>query len=45
MDVPLFKSAYESSNVNFLLAHSAYCQDVLKLKKGQRAVISNGRVS
>ncbi|KAG1934951.1 UDP-glucose:glycoprotein glucosyltransferase 1 isoform X1 [Pimephales promelas] len=44
MDVPLFKSAYESSNVNFLLAHSAYCQDVLKLKKGQRAVISNGRI-
>uniref|UniRef100_A0A8C1JQA8 UDP-glucose ceramide glucosyltransferase-like 1 n=1 Tax=Cyprinus carpio TaxID=7962 RepID=A0A8C1JQA8_CYPCA len=44
MDVPLFKSAYESSNVNFLLAHSAYCRDVLKLQKGQRAVISNGRI-
>ncbi len=45
MDVPLFKSAYESPNVNFLLAHSAYCRDVLKLQKGQRTVISNGRVS
>uniref|UniRef100_A0A8C2E4V8 UDP-glucose glycoprotein glucosyltransferase 1 n=1 Tax=Cyprinus carpio TaxID=7962 RepID=A0A8C2E4V8_CYPCA len=44
MDVPLFKSAYESPNVNFLLAHSAYCWDVLKLQKGQRAVISNGRI-
>uniref|UniRef100_A0A671L3N4 UDP-glucose ceramide glucosyltransferase-like 1 n=1 Tax=Sinocyclocheilus anshuiensis TaxID=1608454 RepID=A0A671L3N4_9TELE len=44
MDVPLFKSAYESPNVNFLLAHSAYCRDVLKLQKGQRAVISNGRI-
>ncbi len=45
MDVPLFKSAYESLMVNFLLAHSAYCRDVLKLQKGQRTVISNGRVS
>ncbi|XP_050991856.1 UDP-glucose:glycoprotein glucosyltransferase 1 isoform X2 [Labeo rohita] len=44
MDVPLFKSAYESPNMNFLLAHSAYCRDVLKLQKGQRAVISNGRI-
>ncbi|TRY99699.1 hypothetical protein DNTS_029439 [Danionella cerebrum] len=44
MDVPLFKSAYESPNVNFLLAHSAFCHEVLKLQKGQRAVISNGRI-
>lgn len=45
MDVSLFKSAYESPKYDFLLSHAAYCQDVLKLKKGQRAVISNGRVS
>ncbi|XP_051553094.1 UDP-glucose:glycoprotein glucosyltransferase 1-like [Myxocyprinus asiaticus] len=44
MDVPLFKSAYESPKVDFLLAHSVYCQDILKLQKGQRAVISNGRI-
>ncbi|XP_053191338.1 UDP-glucose:glycoprotein glucosyltransferase 1 [Scomber japonicus] len=44
MDVSLFKSAYESPKFDFLLSHAAYCQDVLKLKKGQRAVISNGRV-
>uniref|UniRef100_A0A8C9T0D2 UDP-glucose ceramide glucosyltransferase-like 1 n=1 Tax=Scleropages formosus TaxID=113540 RepID=A0A8C9T0D2_SCLFO len=44
MDVPLFKSSYESPKVDFLLSHAAYCQDVLKLKKGQRAIISNGRV-
>ncbi|XP_066537014.1 UDP-glucose:glycoprotein glucosyltransferase 1 isoform X2 [Hoplias malabaricus] len=44
MDVPLFKSAYESPKVDFLLAHAAYCRDVLKLRKGQRAVISNGRI-
>lgn len=45
MDVPLFKSAYESPKVDFLLAHSVFCRDILKLQKGQRAVISNGRVS
>uniref|UniRef100_A0AAR2L2Z5 UDP-glucose ceramide glucosyltransferase-like 1 n=1 Tax=Pygocentrus nattereri TaxID=42514 RepID=A0AAR2L2Z5_PYGNA len=44
MDVPLFKSAYESPKMDFLLAHAAYCRDVLKLRKGQRAVISNGRI-
>uniref|UniRef100_A0A8B9JIW0 UDP-glucose ceramide glucosyltransferase-like 1 n=1 Tax=Astyanax mexicanus TaxID=7994 RepID=A0A8B9JIW0_ASTMX len=36
--------AFESPKVDFLLAHSAYCRDVLKLRKGQRAVISNGRI-
>ncbi|XP_015248212.1 PREDICTED: UDP-glucose:glycoprotein glucosyltransferase 1 isoform X2 [Cyprinodon variegatus] len=44
MDLPLFRSAYEGPKVDFLLSHAAYCRDVLKLKKGQRAVISNGRV-
>uniref|UniRef100_A0AAX7VH14 UDP-glucose ceramide glucosyltransferase-like 1 n=1 Tax=Astatotilapia calliptera TaxID=8154 RepID=A0AAX7VH14_ASTCA len=44
MDLSLFKSAYEASKFNFLLSHTAYCRDVLKLKKGQRAVISNGRI-
>uniref|UniRef100_A0AAY5F5Y9 UDP-glucose ceramide glucosyltransferase-like 1 n=1 Tax=Electrophorus electricus TaxID=8005 RepID=A0AAY5F5Y9_ELEEL len=44
MDVSLFMSVYQSSKVNFLLAHADYCRDVLKLRKGQRAVISNGRL-
>ncbi|KAF4089528.1 hypothetical protein AMELA_G00068190 [Ameiurus melas] len=44
MDVPLFKEAYESLKADVLLAQAAYCRDVLKLRKGQRAVISNGRV-
>ncbi|XP_053354991.1 UDP-glucose:glycoprotein glucosyltransferase 1 isoform X1 [Clarias gariepinus] len=44
MDVPLFEDAYESPKVDFLLSQAAYCRDVLKLSKGQRAVISNGRV-
>lgn len=44
MDVSLFKEAYENPKVDFLLSHTAYCRDVLKLKKGQKAVISNGRI-
>ncbi|XP_046872215.1 UDP-glucose:glycoprotein glucosyltransferase 1 [Hypomesus transpacificus] len=44
MDVPLFQSVYEGPKLDFLLSHAAYCRDVLKLKKGQRAVISNGRI-
>uniref|UniRef100_UPI0037E97DDD UDP-glucose:glycoprotein glucosyltransferase 1 n=1 Tax=Semicossyphus pulcher TaxID=241346 RepID=UPI0037E97DDD len=44
MDVSLFKSAYEGPKYDFLLSHAAYCRDVLKLKKGQKAVISNGRI-
>uniref|UniRef100_H2UQ26 UDP-glucose ceramide glucosyltransferase-like 1 n=1 Tax=Takifugu rubripes TaxID=31033 RepID=H2UQ26_TAKRU len=44
MDAALFKEAYESLKFDFLLSHAAFCRDVLKLKKGQRAVISNGRI-
>uniref|UniRef100_A0A8C9Y009 UDP-glucose ceramide glucosyltransferase-like 1 n=1 Tax=Sander lucioperca TaxID=283035 RepID=A0A8C9Y009_SANLU len=39
------RDAYEGPKFDFLLSHAAYCRDVLKLKKGQNAVISNGRVS
>ncbi|TMS21155.1 UDP-glucose:glycoprotein glucosyltransferase 1 [Larimichthys crocea] len=44
MDVSLFKDSYEGPKYDFLLSHAAYCRDVLKLKKGQKAVISNGRI-
>lgn len=44
MDINIFKEAFESPKVDFILSHAIYCRDVLKLKKGQRAVISNGRV-
>lgn len=44
MDTNIFKEAFESPKVDFILSHAIYCRDVLKLKKGQRAVISNGRV-
>uniref|UniRef100_A0A8C3TM59 UDP-glucose ceramide glucosyltransferase-like 1 n=1 Tax=Catharus ustulatus TaxID=91951 RepID=A0A8C3TM59_CATUS len=44
MDTTIFKEAFESPKVDFILSHAIYCRDVLKLKKGQRAVISNGRI-
>ncbi|XP_006877381.1 PREDICTED: UDP-glucose:glycoprotein glucosyltransferase 1 [Chrysochloris asiatica] len=44
MDFSLFKEVFESSKMDFILSHTMYCRDVLKLKKGQRAVISNGRI-
>lgn len=44
MDTNIFKEAFESPEVDFILSHAIYCRDVLKLKKGQRAVISNGRI-
>uniref|UniRef100_A0A8C5VAZ0 UDP-glucose glycoprotein glucosyltransferase 1 n=1 Tax=Microcebus murinus TaxID=30608 RepID=A0A8C5VAZ0_MICMU len=44
MDFSLFKEVFESSKMDFILSHAIYCKEVLKLKKGQRAVISNGRV-
>ncbi|XP_010566515.1 PREDICTED: UDP-glucose:glycoprotein glucosyltransferase 1 isoform X3 [Haliaeetus leucocephalus] len=44
MDINIFKEAFESPKVDFILSHAIYCRDVLKLKKGQRAVISNGRI-
>ncbi|XP_054469981.1 UDP-glucose:glycoprotein glucosyltransferase 1 [Anoplopoma fimbria] len=44
MDVSLFKDAYDGPKFDFLLSHAAFCRDVLKLKKGQSAVISNGRI-
>nr|XP_014343631.1 PREDICTED: UDP-glucose:glycoprotein glucosyltransferase 1 [Latimeria chalumnae] len=44
MDISNFKEAFQSTKQDFLLSHIAYCRDVLKLKRGERAVISNGRI-
>ncbi|XP_077205462.1 UDP-glucose:glycoprotein glucosyltransferase 1 isoform X1 [Paroedura picta] len=44
MDMDTFEDAFQSPKVDFLLSHAMYSRDVLKLKKGQRAVISNGRI-
>ncbi|KAL7990729.1 hypothetical protein Chor_014159 [Crotalus horridus] len=44
MEINTFKAALDAPKVDFILSHAVYCRDVLKLKKGQRAVISNGRI-
>ncbi|XP_043926163.1 UDP-glucose:glycoprotein glucosyltransferase 1 [Protopterus annectens] len=44
MDVDNFKDMFESSKADFVLSHALFCKEVLKLKKGQRAVISNGQI-
>ncbi|XP_030212800.1 UDP-glucose:glycoprotein glucosyltransferase 1 [Gadus morhua] len=44
MDMDLFQSAYDGPKLDFLLSHSVYCSHALKLRRGQRAVVSNGRV-
>ncbi|KAG7261735.1 hypothetical protein CRUP_023722 [Coryphaenoides rupestris] len=44
MDVALFLDAFDGPKLDFLLSHALYCRDVLKLRRGQRAVVSNGRV-
>ncbi|XP_056420029.1 UDP-glucose:glycoprotein glucosyltransferase 1 isoform X2 [Hyla sarda] len=44
MDVGLFREAFDSTKVDFILSHAAYSRDVLKLKRGERAIIGNGRI-
>uniref|UniRef100_UPI00398E35CF UDP-glucose:glycoprotein glucosyltransferase 1 isoform X2 n=1 Tax=Pristiophorus japonicus TaxID=55135 RepID=UPI00398E35CF len=44
MDNVGFKKMFESLDLNFILSHSSFCKDVVKLKRGQRAIISNGRI-
>uniref|UniRef100_A0A4W3JNT5 UDP-glucose ceramide glucosyltransferase-like 1 n=1 Tax=Callorhinchus milii TaxID=7868 RepID=A0A4W3JNT5_CALMI len=44
MDNEAFKAMFNSPDLSVILSHGSFCTDVLKLKKGQRAVISNGRV-
>ncbi|XP_075057628.1 UDP-glucose:glycoprotein glucosyltransferase 1 isoform X2 [Mixophyes fleayi] len=44
MDVDLFREAFDSPKVDFILSHAAYCRDVLKLKKGEQLIIGNGRI-
>ncbi|KAG8445575.1 hypothetical protein GDO86_010376 [Hymenochirus boettgeri] len=44
MDTDLFREAFESPKVDFILSHALYCWDILKMNKGDRAIISNGRI-
>uniref|UniRef100_A0A8C7Y8C1 UDP-glucose ceramide glucosyltransferase-like 1 n=1 Tax=Oryzias sinensis TaxID=183150 RepID=A0A8C7Y8C1_9TELE len=44
MDVDAFEKKFNTLEVDFIRSQQLFCQDVLKLIPGQRAVISNGRI-
>jgi len=44
MDHDAFKKMFNTMEVDFLHSQQKYCKEVLKLKAGQGAVVSNGRV-
>ncbi|XP_072111746.1 UDP-glucose:glycoprotein glucosyltransferase 1 isoform X1 [Mobula birostris] len=44
MENAAFKEMFESVSLDFILSHSSFCKDVVKLNKGQNAIISNGRI-
>lgn len=45
MDLDAFEKKFNTLEVDFIHSQQMFCQDVLKLRPGQQAVISNGRVS
>lgn len=45
MDEDTFEKKFNTLEVDFIRSQQLFCRDVLKLSPGQRAVISNGRVS
>nr|XP_055070737.1 UDP-glucose:glycoprotein glucosyltransferase 2 isoform X1 [Misgurnus anguillicaudatus]XP_055070738.1 UDP-glucose:glycoprotein glucosyltransferase 2 isoform X1 [Misgurnus anguillicaudatus]XP_055070739.1 UDP-glucose:glycoprotein glucosyltransferase 2 isoform X1 [Misgurnus anguillicaudatus]XP_055070740.1 UDP-glucose:glycoprotein glucosyltransferase 2 isoform X1 [Misgurnus anguillicaudatus] len=44
MDQDAFEKKFNTMEVDFLHSQQQFCKDVLKLKAGQRAVVSNGRI-
>ncbi|MED6239161.1 hypothetical protein ATANTOWER_002759 [Ataeniobius toweri] len=44
MDLDAFEKKFNTLEVEFMRSQQMFCQDVLKLRPGQRAVISNGRI-
>ncbi|XP_072542692.1 UDP-glucose:glycoprotein glucosyltransferase 2 isoform X2 [Salminus brasiliensis] len=44
MDQDAFEKKFNTLEVDFLHSQQRFCQEVLKLKAGQRAVVSNGRI-
>ncbi|KAM9709881.1 UDP-glucose:glycoprotein glucosyltransferase 2 isoform 2-T3 [Menidia menidia] len=44
MDVDAFEKKFNTLEVDFIHSQQLFCQDVLKLLPGQRAVIINGRI-
>uniref|UniRef100_A0AAY4DGE9 UDP-glucose ceramide glucosyltransferase-like 1 n=1 Tax=Denticeps clupeoides TaxID=299321 RepID=A0AAY4DGE9_9TELE len=45
MDQDAFEKKHNTLELDFLRSQQLFCQEVLKLRAGQRAVVSNGRVS
>ncbi|XP_033842246.1 UDP-glucose:glycoprotein glucosyltransferase 2 isoform X1 [Periophthalmus magnuspinnatus] len=44
MDDDAFEKKFNTMEVDFIQSQQLFCQEVLKLSPGQRAVISNGRI-
>ncbi|XP_057192327.1 UDP-glucose:glycoprotein glucosyltransferase 2 isoform X1 [Triplophysa rosa] len=44
MDQDAFEKTFNTMEVDFLHSQQNFCKDVLKLKAGQRAVVSDGRI-
>ncbi|XP_034549617.1 UDP-glucose:glycoprotein glucosyltransferase 2 [Notolabrus celidotus] len=44
MDEDAFEKKFNTMEVDFIRSQQLFCREVLKLRPGQRAVISNGRV-
>ncbi|KAM9343363.1 UDP-glucose:glycoprotein glucosyltransferase 2 [Pholidichthys leucotaenia] len=44
MDADAFEKKFNTLEADFVRSQQLFCRDVLKLKPGQRAVISNGRI-
>uniref|UniRef100_A0A8C1XH55 UDP-glucose ceramide glucosyltransferase-like 1 n=1 Tax=Cyprinus carpio TaxID=7962 RepID=A0A8C1XH55_CYPCA len=44
MDHDAFEKKFNTMEVDFLHSQQKYCKEVLKLKAGQRAVVSNGKL-
>ncbi|XP_026873963.2 UDP-glucose:glycoprotein glucosyltransferase 2 isoform X2 [Electrophorus electricus] len=44
MDQDAFEKKFNTLEVDFLRSQHLFCQEVLKLKAGQRGVVSNGRI-
>ncbi|KAM3607346.1 uncharacterized protein V6R79_006111 [Siganus canaliculatus] len=44
MDEDAFEKKFNTMEADFIRSQQLFCQDVLKLSPGQRAVISNGRI-
>ncbi|XP_014851311.1 PREDICTED: UDP-glucose:glycoprotein glucosyltransferase 2 isoform X2 [Poecilia mexicana] len=44
MDLDAFEKKFNTLEVDFIRSQQMFCRDVLKLRPGQQAVISNGRI-